>query len=136
MGDARLPRRRHFRGRQSLSRRGGILRTFGTLIVFFALVSLMTGLYLLEDSLAHPIAEQSTGLIAAACFLSNAAVLLFYVLRPRAKSSQGDSCWWRTQSSLSRRQRVPLTQRTVAETEERPELPFQRIYVDRARIRP
>jgi hypothetical protein len=57
--------------------RGGLARTFGSLVSFLAVLFLFFGLYLLGDAFEHPLAvAQAAGVLAAAFSISLAAILL------------------------------------------------------------
>ncbi len=63
--------------------RGGLARTFGSLVGFLALLFLLLGFYLLGDAFAHPLDAQAAGILAAAFSITLAAILLYYLLKPR-----------------------------------------------------
>jgi hypothetical protein len=66
--------------------RAGLGRTFGSLIGFLAALFLACGIYILDDAFAHPLDAQGAGVIFAACVIALAALLLFYLLKPRKKA--------------------------------------------------
>lgn len=68
-----------------LAIRAGLARTFGSLVGFLALLFLFFGLYLLGDAFENPLAAQPVGVLAAAFSITLAAILLFYLLKPRYK---------------------------------------------------
>ncbi|MGB9467060.1 MAG: hypothetical protein WBR10_18280 [Candidatus Acidiferrum sp.] len=63
--------------------RGGLARTFGSLVSFLAVLFLILGLYLLGDAFAHPLDAQAAGVLAAAFSITLAAILFYYLLKPR-----------------------------------------------------
>jgi hypothetical protein len=63
--------------------RGGLARTFGSLACFLAVLFLILGSYLLADALEHPLDAQATAILAAAFSITLAAILLFFLLKPR-----------------------------------------------------
>jgi hypothetical protein len=63
--------------------RGGLARTFGSLVGFLALLFLLLGFYLLGDAFEHPLSAQDAGVLAAAFSITLAAILLYYLLKPR-----------------------------------------------------
>jgi len=63
--------------------RGGLARTFGSLASFLALLFLILGFYLLEDAFEHPLNAQATAVLAAAFSITVAAILLYFLLKPR-----------------------------------------------------
>jgi hypothetical protein len=68
---------------RSLVARGGLARTFGGLACFLALTLLCAGIYILAEALANPIEAQAVAVIASAFTIALAAILLFYVVKPR-----------------------------------------------------
>lgn len=119
---------------KSLAVRGGAMRTFAGIAAFLTLALLSVGAYLIEEEFAHPLAAQSIGLFTAAFILATGAVLLFYLIQPGKNrwrnatrpmvAISGDWIAWTARST------------TAACYEQRRDLPFQRWYVDPARIRP
>ncbi len=71
------------RSPKSLAARGGLVRTFGGLATFLVLTFLCAGIYLLEDAVANPLAAQAAALIFGAFVTALAAILLFYLIRPK-----------------------------------------------------
>jgi uncharacterized BrkB/YihY/UPF0761 family membrane protein len=63
--------------------RGGLARTFGSLVSFLAVLFLFGGLYLLGDAFEHPLDAQATGVLFAAFSITLASILFFYVFKPR-----------------------------------------------------
>ena len=63
--------------------RGGLARTFGSLASFLAVLFLILGLYLLGDAFEHPLDAQAWGVLAAAFSITLAAILLYFLLKPR-----------------------------------------------------
>lgn len=63
--------------------RGGVARTFRSLVSFLAVLFLLTGAYLLGDAFEHPLAAQAVAVLAAALSLALAATLFYYLLKPR-----------------------------------------------------
>jgi len=74
--------------------RGGVGRTFGSLISFLALLFLLTGAYLLGDAFEHPLDAQAVAVLAAALSLALAAILFYYLLKPRKRKFLPSS-WFR-----------------------------------------
>lgn len=68
--------------------RGGLARTFGSLVSFLAALFLLLGFYLLGDAFEHPVDAQAAAVLAAAFSITLAAILLFYLLKPR-RSKRG-----------------------------------------------
>lgn len=63
--------------------RGGLARTFGSLVSFVAALFFCLGLYLLGDAFIHPLNAGAAGILAAALSITLAVVLLFYLLKPQ-----------------------------------------------------
>jgi len=74
--------------------RGGVARTFRSLVSFLALLFLLTGTYLLGDAFEHPLAAQAVAVLAAALSLALAAILFYYLLNPRKRKLLPNS-WFR-----------------------------------------
>jgi uncharacterized BrkB/YihY/UPF0761 family membrane protein len=64
------------------------MRTFGSLVLFAALILLGVGAYILQEEFANPITAQSMGLLAAAFVMAVAMILLYY----RVKTRVGGTC--------------------------------------------
>lgn len=64
--------------------RGGLAHTFGSLAGFLAAVFWVLGLYLLDDAFEHPINAQVIAILAAAASITLAAILSFYLLKPKS----------------------------------------------------
>lgn len=63
--------------------RGGLARTFGSLVSFLAALFLLLGVYLLGDAFEHPVDAQAAAVLTAAFSITLAAILLYYLLKPR-----------------------------------------------------
>jgi len=72
------------RARKSLLIRGGAARTFGSLVAFLATLMLAVGAYLLAEMIAHPLEGETSETIGAAVLIALAAVMIFYLVEPRA----------------------------------------------------
>lgn len=59
------------------------VKTFGSLLVWLALILLFTGGYILQQDLSNPLNADSSSLLFAAFFLAIAAILLFYLVYRR-----------------------------------------------------
>ena len=77
-----LPHRSAVKANRSLASRGGATRTFSSLTAFLALLFLVCGLYLIGDALAHSVTAHDAGVLAGACTIALASILLFYLLKP------------------------------------------------------
>ena len=115
--------------------RAGLGHTFGSLIGFAAALFLTCGIYILEDAFAHPLDAQAAGLIFAACVIALAALLLFYLLKPRTRAEASNS-QIASYSQLPIKKSIPgVSSVPVYRNDSRKDLAYQRIYVDRSRIR-
>lgn len=65
--------------------RGGLARTFGSLASFLAVLFLILGFYLLGDAFEHPLDAQAAAVLAAAFSITLAAILLYFLLKPRRR---------------------------------------------------
>ena len=72
------------RSRKPLSLRGGAAHTFRNILAFLSVVLLAIGAYELTEVIAHPLEGQSTEIIGAAVLIALAAIMVFYVINPRA----------------------------------------------------
>jgi len=63
--------------------RGGLARTFGSLASFLAVLFLIFGFYMLGDAFEHPLDAQAAAVLAAAFCITLAAILLYFLLKPR-----------------------------------------------------
>ena len=77
------------RSPQPLVVRAGLSRTFGSLAGFLALLFLSFGVYLLADAFAHPVDAGAAALIVAAFAIALAALLFFYLFKPRRLGKWG-----------------------------------------------
>jgi len=114
--------------------RGRAMRTFSSIAIFLALTLLSLGVYIIREEFANPIAAQAWGLFTAAFVLAVGVTLLFYLVQPPKGR-------WRDEAGPTAA--IPLdwvlwAERNAAASlyQQRGDLPFQRCYVDPARIRP
>jgi riboflavin transporter FmnP len=63
--------------------RGGLARTFGSLASFLAVLFLIFGFYALGDAFEHPLDAQAASVLAAAFSITLAAILIYFLLKPR-----------------------------------------------------
>lgn len=63
--------------------RGSLARTFGSLVSSLAALFLFVGFYLLADAFEHPLAAEAAGVLAGALSITLAAILFYYLLKPR-----------------------------------------------------
>ncbi len=121
---------------KSLVARGGLVRTFGGLAVFLAVTFLCSGIYILEDAFANPLEEGAAAVISAAFILTLAAVLLFFLIKPRKGSRTVNS--ERAAHSVAAKVKPLLDPAAPAARHNNSgkNLGYQRYYVDHSRIRP
>ena len=131
-------RRRVFIHAQSLGAfavRGRAIRTFASLALVLATGLLVLGVYLIADEFRNPLASQSIGLFAAAFVLATAMTLLVdltQLFRNSSRNPARDPAFLlsRVDSTARVRQRARYHPR-----EHRTDLPYQRNYIDRVRVR-
>lgn len=114
--------------------RGRAMRTFGSMAIFLALILLALGVYIIKEEFANPMAAQSVALLTSAFVLTTGLTLLLYLIPPRAAG-------WRTPTSRAPSLSLdwivwPAENPSPGSNGMRTDLPFQRWYVDPARIRP
>jgi hypothetical protein len=76
------------RSRKSLLIRGGAARTFGSIVAFLAALLLTVGAYVLIEVIAHPLAGGPAEIIGAAVLIALAAIMIFYLIEPRASAKR------------------------------------------------
>ena len=74
------------RGSKSLIVQAGLLRTFGSVAGFVALLCFTLGIYLLEEVLANPLTAQPMGLFVGAFTIAVATLIVYFLVGPWAKS--------------------------------------------------
>jgi hypothetical protein len=121
---------------KSLAVRGGPVHTFGGLAGFLGVTFLCWGLYILKEAFANPIDAGAAALISGACIFTLAAMLLFFLVKPRktprtmrhdrAAESAAPAVRHHSHPAGGAAGRDPL----------RDNLAYQRFYVDHSRIRP
>jgi hypothetical protein len=119
----------------SLAVRGGLVRTFGGLATFLVLTFLCTGIYLLEDAVANPLAAQAAALIFGAFITALAAILLFYIIRPENGAPTSRTQQPRHGELLPNKNLLGEIAVIEPGDHRREDLVYQRVYRDRSRIR-
>lgn len=116
--------------------RAGLNRTFGSLAGFAALGFLSLGIYLLADAFAHPVEAQAVGVIVAAFAIAIAMLLFVFLFNQRGNPAMVEPR--AAEEIVSRRTKALSTAFSVSPRMKdlRTDLPYQRAYVDRSRIRP
>lgn len=115
--------------------RAGLSRTFGSLAGFAALGFLSLGIYLLADAFAHPVDAEAAGVIVAAFAIAIAMLLLVFIFKPRRIPQM----LMRKESVHSARQKSKSSEGLLLTNSNDllpRDLPYQRNFVDRSRIRP
>ena len=116
--------------------RAGLSRTFCGLAAIAALSLLALGIYLLADALTHPLDAEAAGLLVAAFAIALAILLLFFVLKPRKISGTLQHQVLEDFATGRDERASPAPSVPARRAKLRMDLPYQRAYVDRSRIRP
>jgi hypothetical protein len=118
----------------TLAFRGGLVRTFGGLATFLVVIFLCSGIYILEDLFANPIAAQAAALISGAFVIALGTILLFYLLRPgTAPKKIRHKQHGREALEPQYVQELSLSD---GREETRGDSVYQRVYVDHSRVKP
>ena len=125
----------HLHTAKPLVVRGGLGRTFGSLVSFLALTLLAFGGYILVDAFAHPVDAQAAGLITAAFIIALGLPLLFYLLKPRKSTGIVRRRTYRHRSPKAMKTASRIPSKICGSDESQADLAYQRIYVDHFRIR-
>ncbi len=115
--------------------RGGLVRTFGSLAGFLALIFLCGGLYILEDVFANPLEAGAAAVISAAFIITLAALLLFYLIKPRKRPRTPRHDRALDSAAPAARPFFDPAAGAVRQDNLRNDLAYQRFYVDHSRIR-
>jgi|SRR5215472_19386336 len=123
------------RSPQPLAVRAGLGRTFGSLAGFLALLFLSGGVYLLADAFAHPVDAQAAALIVAALAIALAALLFFYLFKPRRLGRWGPRPTVEDTDPPRNKtfSKAPLL--ADCEKDRRRDFAYRRAYIDHSRIR-
>jgi hypothetical protein len=126
------------RAPKSLAVRGGLVRTFGGLATFLVLTFLCSGIYILEDAFADPLAAQAAALIFGAFIIALATILLYYLVKPRGGPRRMRRDRPHPAAGIPKQQFVEVEEIPLAAPRDdaRKDLVYQRVYVDHSRIRP
>jgi hypothetical protein len=114
------------------------VRTFGGLATFLVLTFLCSGIYILEDAFADPLAAQAAALIFGAFIIALATILLYYLVKPRGEPRRGRRDRPHPGARLPKQEFVDVEEIALdtAQDDARKDLVYQRVYVDHSRIRP
>lgn len=121
---------------KSLAVRGGLVRTFGGLATFLVVTFFCSGIYILEDAFADPLAAQAAALIFGAFIIALATILLYYLIRPRTEPRRMRKEPRGRATALPAQQFTEEISLIVPHDGDRKDLVYQRVYVDHSRIRP
>jgi hypothetical protein len=121
---------------KSLAVRAGPARTFGGLAGFVVVTFLCWGLYILADAFAHPLGAGAAAVISAAFIIALAAMLLFFLIKPKRGSLMASPHCALDSASPTVRPILKPVARAVQRDHSRDNLTYQRFYVDHSRIRP
>ena len=120
---------------KSLVVRGGLVHTFGGLAGFLGVTFLCWGLYILKDAFANPLDAGAAALISGAFIFTLAAMLLFFLLKPRKRPRTTSHDRAVDSAALAARSLVPPAA-GASRDQLRDNLAYQRFYVDHSRIQP
>ena len=117
----------------SLAVRGGLARTFGSLVGFLVVSFLCCGIYILADAFANPINASAAAVICAAFAIAMGAILLFYLLKQGVQARASAHA----HSAESADAQVSFFASTKPPPQEavRNNLAYHRSYIDHSRIR-
>src|SRR6266851_1160748 len=119
----------------ALAIRGRAIRTFASLALVLAAGLLVLGVYLIADEFRNPLASQSIGLFTAAFVLATAMTLLLdlaQLFRNSLRNSGGDPGLLLSRIDLTARVRERARYHA---RDQRTDIPYQRNYIDRVRVR-
>jgi small-conductance mechanosensitive channel len=135
MTQSRSSSRIRSRTHKSLRLRGDAVHTFGTLLAPLAIGLVALGFYLLGTAVAEPLSSNAALVLVASILLALGFVLLSYLLRTAMISHRRPHA--RRMRIRERLEEQPAEAHSivVAPAEPPGKLPFQRSYVDSARIR-
>ncbi len=121
---------------KSLVARGGLARTFGGFAGFIVITFLSAGFYILQDAFANPLNEGAAAVICAAFMLTLAAILLFFLIRPRKGLWATNPAHSVSAATSAVRPFFNPAPRPIRQNHSRSNLPYQRVYIDHSLIRP
>jgi len=113
----------------------GILPRIGSLAGFLVVTFLCGGLYILEDAFANPLEAGGAALISAAFIITLAAILLFYLIKPRKRPPTINNAR-AFDSAVAVQPFFNPAAGAAHQDNLRNNLAYQRFYVDHCRIRP
>ena len=121
---------------KSLVVRGGLAHTFGGLAGFLIVTFLCGGIYIIEDAFANPLEAGGAALISAAFIITLAAILLFYLIKPRKRLSTMNDARAFDSAAVAVQPFFNQPAGAARQDNLRNNLAYQRFYVDHCRIRP
>jgi hypothetical protein len=121
---------------KSLVVRGGPVHTFGGLAGFLGVTFLCWGLYILKEAFANPVDAGAAALISGAFIFTLAAMLLFFLIKPRKtpRTTRHDRAVDRVTPTA--RSHFHPRAGAAGRNHLRDNLAYQRFYVDHSRIQP
>jgi hypothetical protein len=111
------------------------VRTFGGLATFLVVSFFCSGIYMLEDAFANPLAAQAAALIFGAFAIALATILLFFLIRPGNGLSSTRQKHQRRVVPQPKPEFVQELSLSVGREDGRRDLVYQRVYVDHSQIR-
>src|ERR1700686_2833444 len=121
---------------KSLVVRGGLARTFGGLASFLVVTFLFGGVYPIQDAFANPLEAGGAALISAAFIIALAAILLFYLIKPRKRPRTTSDARAFDSAAVAVQPFFNSAAGAARQDNLRNNLAYQRFYVDHCRIRP
>src|SRR5260370_18141153 len=121
---------------KSLVVRGWLVHTFGGLAGFLGATFLCWGLYILRDAIANPVDAGAAALISGAFILTLAAMLLFFLIKPRKKPRTTSLDRAADSAAPAVRHHSHPAAGATGRNQLRDNLAYQRFSVDHSRIKP
>jgi hypothetical protein len=121
---------------KSLVVRGGLVHTFGGLAGFLGVTFLCWGLYILKDAYANPLDAGAAALISGAFIFTLAAMLLFFLLKPRKRPRTTSHDRAVDSAAPAARSHFHPGAGAEGRGHLHDNLAYQRFYVDHSRIQP
>jgi len=121
---------------KSLGVRGGLVHTFGGLAGFLGVTFLCWGLYILREAFANPIDAGAAALISGAFIFTLAAMLLFFLSKPRKKPRTTNRNRAADSAAPAIRHHFHPAGGAPGRDQLRDNFAYQRFYVDHSRIQP
>jgi hypothetical protein len=125
---------RTFRSRHRILRvQADVPHTFGTLLIPLALLLVVSGIFLVERTIANPLASDISGILFGSVVLACGLMLVSYLIRAARFSAIARA--QEKNAQVERPKPLPVVRRTMPPKEAAPPEPsFHRTYVDDVRI--